>query len=285
MVFAAVAVLFLTVISAASVRYFLEIRRICGGMVAENSATCLSSGVSARIVSTSSAKPILSISSASSRTRKRSSDRSRVPFSRWSMIRPGVPTTTWTPRRSAESWTPYPWPPYTGSTWTPGRWAAYRSNASETCSASSRVGASTSACGFFCLQVELGQDRHRERRGLAGAGLRQPDDVAALEQRRDRGGLDRRRRLVADVVQGPQHPLVDAQVGEGRRLVGLGVRRADVRGGHRPRVVRDADLPAVAVVRRRLRRRRRCGVAAPLTPPATAVPAPAAALLPPSGTP
>ena len=152
MVFAAVTVLFLTVISAASVRYFLEIRRICGGIVAENSATCLSSGVSARIVSTSSWKPILSISSASSRTRKRSSDRSRVPFSRWSMIRPGVPTTTWTPRRRADSCTPYAWPPYTGSTWTPCRWAAYRSNASETCSASSRVGASTSACGFFRLR-------------------------------------------------------------------------------------------------------------------------------------
>ena len=99
-------VLFLTVISTGLSRYFLEMRRIWAGMVAENSATCLLSGVSARIVSTSSAKPIFSISSASSSTRKRSSDRSRVPFSRWSMIRPGVPTTTWTPRRSAESWTP-----------------------------------------------------------------------------------------------------------------------------------------------------------------------------------
>ena len=38
-------------------------------MVAENSATCLYSGVSARMRSTSSWKPILSISSASSRTR------------------------------------------------------------------------------------------------------------------------------------------------------------------------------------------------------------------------
>ena len=103
MMLAAVAVLVLTVISTGSCRYFLAIRRIGGGIVAENSATCLSSGVSARIVSTSSAKPIFSISSASSSTRKRSSDRSRVPFSRWSMTRPGVPTTTCTPRRSAAS--------------------------------------------------------------------------------------------------------------------------------------------------------------------------------------
>ena len=108
---AAVAVLFLTVISAGSWRYFFDIRRIWAGMVAENSATFLSSGVSARIVSTSSAKPMLSISSASSSTRKRSSLRSSVPFSRWSMIRPGVPTTMCTPRRSALSCTPYPWPP------------------------------------------------------------------------------------------------------------------------------------------------------------------------------
>ena len=99
-------VLLLTVISTGSARYFFEIRRICAGIVAENSATCLLSGVSARIVSTSSAKPIFSISSASSRTRKRSSLRSSVPFSRWSMMRPGVPTTTCTPRRSADSCTP-----------------------------------------------------------------------------------------------------------------------------------------------------------------------------------
>ena len=83
-----------------------SIRRICAGIVAEKSATFLSSGVSARIVSTSSAKPMLSISSASSRTRNRNSERSSVPLFRWSMTRPGVPTTTCTPRRRALSWTP-----------------------------------------------------------------------------------------------------------------------------------------------------------------------------------
>ncbi len=48
-------------------------RRIAGGMVAENKRDLLVSGVSARIVSTSSWKPMLSISSASSSTRNRSS--------------------------------------------------------------------------------------------------------------------------------------------------------------------------------------------------------------------
>ena len=42
--FGDVVVLFLMVISAASCRYFLAIRRICAGIVAENSATCLSVG-------------------------------------------------------------------------------------------------------------------------------------------------------------------------------------------------------------------------------------------------
>ena len=49
------------------------------------------------------------------------------------------------------------------------------------------------------LAVDAGEDRQREGGGLAGAGLRQADDVAAAHQRRDGRGLDRRRRLVADL--------------------------------------------------------------------------------------
>ena len=101
-----VVVVVATVISSGSCRYCAEIRRICDGIVAEKSATCFVAGVSARIVATSSAKPIFSISSASSSTRYFSCVRSSVPFSRWSMMRPGVPTTMWTPRRSAESCCP-----------------------------------------------------------------------------------------------------------------------------------------------------------------------------------
>ena len=51
--------------STASCRYFDVILRIAGGMVAENNAICLYSGVSARIRSTSSAKPICTSASAS----------------------------------------------------------------------------------------------------------------------------------------------------------------------------------------------------------------------------
>ena len=44
-------------------------------------------------------------------------------------------------------------------------WAAYFSNASQTCSASSRVGASTSACGDFCFRSR------RDRIGSANAAV------------------------------------------------------------------------------------------------------------------
>ena len=67
--FSAVWVFDLTVTSTGSCRYLLVIFLIPGGMVAENKATCLYSGVSAKMRSTSSAKPICNISSASSSTR------------------------------------------------------------------------------------------------------------------------------------------------------------------------------------------------------------------------
>ena len=45
----------------------------------------------------------------------------------------------------------------------------------------------------FAVLAELGDDGQRKRRGLAGAGLRAADDVAACEHQRDRAQLDRRR--------------------------------------------------------------------------------------------
>ena len=47
------------------------------------------------------AKPMSSISSASSSTAKRTCERSMVPRARWSMTRPGVPTITWAPLSKA----------------------------------------------------------------------------------------------------------------------------------------------------------------------------------------
>ena len=71
-------------------------------------------------------------------------------------------------------------------------------------------------------EVELGQDRQREGGRLAGAGLGEADDVATLEQRRDRRGLDLRRGLVPDVRQRLEHLRREAEVGEGL-LGGVGL--------------------------------------------------------------
>ena len=95
-------------------------------------------------------------------------------------------------------------------------------------------------------QVELREDRQRERGRLAGAGLRRAEHVAPGQQRRNRRGLDRRRGLVAHVAHRLQHGVVEAEIGEGegggrRGLVGRTV------GGHPPTVVaRTCAIPARA---------------------------------------
>ena len=79
--------------------------------------------------------------------------------------------------------------------------------------------------------VDLGQDRGGERGGLAGAGLRETDDVRTGHHRRNRGGLDRGRGLVPDVGNRPQHRRVKLQVSE------FQVGACSVRLGRRHRVV------------------------------------------------
>jgi PAS domain S-box-containing protein len=74
---------------------------------------------------------------------------------------------------------------------------------------------------------------------LAPAGLGQPDHVSTGEERRDRVGLDRRGRLVADVTQDGQDLWMELQVVETRR--GRGFRRLI---GHRPRVVTGCTVRA-----------------------------------------
>ncbi len=71
------------------------------------------------------------------------------------------------------------------------------------------------------LDVDARQDRQREGRGLAGAGLGLPEHVAVGQQQRDRGGLDRRRRLVADLLQRLQDGRGDVEIGK-RREGGVG---------------------------------------------------------------
>ena len=75
-----------------------------GGSVAEKSAVCRVVGAASKISSKSSAKPMSSISSASSRTTVCRPERSSVPRRRWSSARPGVATTMCAPRLSARIW-------------------------------------------------------------------------------------------------------------------------------------------------------------------------------------
>ena len=120
-------------------------------MVAENSTTWRFSGSWLSTHSTSSMKPMRNISSASSSTKVRRPERSRVPWRMWSITRPGVPTTIWTPRLSRAIWSRKSAPPYTGSTRRWGILAAKVLKASATWIASSRVGASTSTWGVRWL--------------------------------------------------------------------------------------------------------------------------------------
>ncbi len=72
--------------------------------------------------------------------------------------------------------------------------------------------------------VEPGEDGQREGCGLAGAGLRPADDVAALEERRDGRCLDRGRQFVAEIPDRFQHTVVESEFAEtGNREFFLGL--------------------------------------------------------------
>ena len=99
-----------------SSRWRRAIFAIGGEIVAENSAVWRVFGVADRIASRSSAKPMSSISSASSRTTISIRSRAMLARVRWSTARPGVATRTSTPRARPRSCWPIAWPPYTGRT-------------------------------------------------------------------------------------------------------------------------------------------------------------------------
>ena len=62
-----------------------------------------------------------------------------------------------------------------------------------------------------------GQNRKRERGGLARARLGETDDIAALEQHRNRGGLNGRGLLVAHIFQRSEDARFESEVVEGGR--------------------------------------------------------------------
>ena len=193
--------------SAGSCRCFLAMARICLGMVAENSATCLYSGVPLRIRSTSSAKPMLSISSASSSTSTSSEDRSRLPRSRWSMTRPGVPTTMWAPRFRPDSCDVVALAAVDRQHPDAGHALGVGAHGLGHLQGELAGGGQHQRLDVRGVRVDALQHGQREGGGLAGAGLGQADDVAARQQRGDGLGLDRGGGLVPQPRQ-RRHDLV-----------------------------------------------------------------------------
>src|ERR1700686_3187516 len=73
---------------------------------------------------------------------------------------------------------------------------------------------------------KLMQDRQREGRGLAGAGLGDADNVAARHQERDGLGLDRGWREVLFLGGGTGNGVVEFEVGKGGQMKELSGMRA-----------------------------------------------------------
>mmetsp|Transcript_20182 Transcript_20182/g.62763 ORF Transcript_20182/g.62763 Transcript_20182/m.62763 type:complete len:238 (-) Transcript_20182:411-1124(-) len=95
--------------------------RTHAGIVAEKRHVCRSACVQLpRIALMSSAKPMSSIWSASSSVANRTDVSLSVSRSMWSLMRPGVPTSTSMPARSADTCGPIGAPPYTQSSVTVG---------------------------------------------------------------------------------------------------------------------------------------------------------------------
>ncbi len=108
-------------------------------------------------------------------------------------------------------------------------WAAYFSNARRP-AARARAWGQNEGLGVLVAGLHLREDRQCERCGLSRSGLRQTHEVAPLQKDGDRGGLDGRRGLVADVLEGLEHSGIQSQIGESE-LFGGGVRLGGGDGG------------------------------------------------------
>ena len=154
-------------IRVGSLRNWVVSRVISGGMVAEKNRVWRFGGVSLKMRSMSGMKPMSSIRSASSTTISSTPFSIILPRSNRSSRRPGVAISTSTPLFSAATWSPIDTPPIsrTQLSLVP---LAYFSKLIATWSASSRVGASTSARGIRARARPL--DR-RSMRGRVKAAV------------------------------------------------------------------------------------------------------------------
>ena len=216
-----------TLIRAGSRRWRFAMRVMVGEIVAEKSAVWRSAGVADRIASRSSAKPMSSISSASSRMTTRTASKRRLPRFRWSTARPG--------RRDDD----VDAAPEAAQLLADRLAAVDRQDPRAELAAVLRE-------RLGDLHRELARRDQDERRGAPVAGLADGDalerrqreggrlagprrrlgqQVAAGQQRRDRLALDRRRLLVAERRDGAQQAGVELERGEPVGDAGASARR------------------------------------------------------------
>ena len=150
----AVVVSGLTDISLGLITKFLPICLISSERVAEKNKVCLIFGSSLVIFSISGIKPISSILSASSMTRILTSFNITFPLSMWSRSLPGVATSTSTPLASFPSCSENDIPPISSAIWS-FRYLLKILKSSETCIASSLVGASINDLGIRDLDCPV----------------------------------------------------------------------------------------------------------------------------------
>ena len=165
-------------------------RRTHSGIVALNSSVWRCAGHCRRIRSTSGAKPMSSMRSASSSTQMRTFARVRERRWMWSPSRPGVATTMCAPWRNSSIWRPIEFAAVDGDalqlvTLAEPRQLLVHLDRKLSC------GAEHERLHRTVARIEPLDDRNAERRGLAAAGLRLADDVAAGEREGQRACLDR----------------------------------------------------------------------------------------------
>ena len=194
-------------------------RWISGGMVAVKNSVWRVNGTSLQMRSMSGMKPMSSMRSASSMTSSSTPVISSRPRSKWSSRRPGVAISTSTPRVSLASWSSNETPPMMSATL-------------SLCLAPYLSKLSCDLRGEFARRLEdqrarhagaraalfqHGEHRQHERGGLAGAGLRDAEHVAAREHVRDGLFLDRGGGRVAGRLDGGENFVGQAEIGKGHK--------------------------------------------------------------------
>ena len=208
-------------------------------MVAENSSVCRRAGSMPAMRRTSRTKPMSSMRSASSSTKASTWSSRRWPCPIRSSRRPGVATRRSTPRRERPDLGRLADAAEDDRALQLEVAAVGRRSDSSIWIASSRVGVRIEHPRRARLRTGAGrvqplQQRQREGGGLARAGLGDAEQVAALEQLRDGGDLDRRGAVVALLGECAQERRGQPEVGKGWQVFVLSVRARRSRGQGRP---------------------------------------------------